>query len=59
MAVIALVGTRLTQKQSALLDVPINPLSPLTLSPALCLGLAAIASKIELTVIIGESWSGW
>ena len=57
-AVIALVGTKIMQKKSALLDAPIHPLSPLTLSLALCLGLAASASKIGLAAIIGAFLAG-
>ena len=57
-AVIALVGTRIMRKRSALLDTPINPLSPLTLSLALCLGLAAVASFTGLAAIIGAFLAG-
>jgi Kef-type K+ transport system membrane component KefB len=56
--VITLVGTRIMQKRSSLLEAPINPLSPLTLSLALCLGLAASASKIGLAAIIGAFLAG-
>lgn len=51
-AIVAFVGTRLVKKQSVLLDAPINPLSPLTLSLALCLGLAAAAAYLGLAAII-------
>jgi Kef-type K+ transport system membrane component KefB len=57
-AVIALVGTRIMQRRSALLEMPINPLSPLTLSLALCLGLAAAASFLGLAAIIGAFLAG-
>ena len=57
-AVIALVGTRIMRKRSHLLDAPINPLSPLTLSLALCLGLAAAASFTGLAAIIGAFLAG-
>jgi Kef-type K+ transport system membrane component KefB len=57
-AVIALVGTRIMRKNSNLLDAPINPLSPLTLSLALCLGLAAAASFTGLAAIIGAFLAG-
>ena len=57
-AVIALVGTRLMRKRSHLMDAPINPLSPLTLSLALCLGLAAAASFTGLAAIIGAFLAG-
>ncbi|MES2463919.1 MAG: cation:proton antiporter [Armatimonadota bacterium] len=56
--VIALVGTRIMRKNSNLLDAPINPLSPLTLSLALCLGLAAAASFTGLAAIIGSFLAG-
>jgi Kef-type K+ transport system membrane component KefB len=56
--VIALVGTKIMQKKSSLLDAPINPLSPLTLSLALCLGLAASASFLGLAAIIGAFLAG-
>ncbi|MBP5975740.1 cation:proton antiporter [Brasilonema sp. CT11] len=56
--VIAFVGTKIMQKNSSLLDAPINPLSPLTLSLALCLGLAASASQIGLAAIIGAFLAG-
>jgi Kef-type K+ transport system membrane component KefB len=55
---IALVGTRLMERSSALLEVPINPLSPLTLCLALCLGLAAAASYLGLAAIIGAFLAG-
>ena len=57
-AVIALVGTRVMGRKSALLEAPINPLSPLTLSLALCLGLAAAASALGLAAIIGAFLAG-
>ena len=55
---ITLVGTRVMQKSSPLLEAPINPLSPLTLSLALCLGLAVVASYIGLAAIIGAFLAG-
>ena len=58
-AVIALVGTRLMRRRgSRVLDAPISPLSPLTLSLALCLGLAAAASYLGLAAIIGAFLAG-
>lgn len=56
--VIALFGTRLMQRSSRLLDAPINPLSPLTLSLAGMLGLAAAASYLGLAAIIGAFLAG-
>ncbi len=55
---IAVVGTRFMQKRSSVLDAPINPLSPLTLSLAVCLGLAALAAKLGLAAIIGAFLAG-
>ena len=57
-AVIALVGTKLMRRGSRVLDAPISPLSPLTLSLALCLGLAAAASYFGLAAIIGAFLAG-
>ena len=57
-AVIALIGTRIMRRSSPLLDVPINPLSPLTISLALCLGLAVAASYLGLAAIIGAFLAG-
>jgi Kef-type K+ transport system membrane component KefB len=56
--VIAVFGTRLMRRRSSLLDAPISPLSPLTLSLAGCLGLAALASQIGLAAIIGAFLAG-
>jgi Kef-type K+ transport system membrane component KefB len=57
-AVIAVFGTRLMRRRSSLLEAPISPLSPLTLSLAGCLGLAALASQIGLAAIIGAFLAG-
>lgn len=57
-AVIALVGTRVMRRSSELLEAPINPLSPLTLCLALCLGLALSASYLGLAGIIGAFLAG-
>jgi Kef-type K+ transport system membrane component KefB len=56
--VIAFVGTRFMRRNSSLLDAPIHPLSALTLSLALCLGLAAAASFTGLAAIIGAFLAG-
>ena len=50
-ALIALAGTRIMRHSSDLLEAPINPRSPLTLSLALCLGLAAVAAFLGLAAI--------
>lgn len=55
---IGLVGTRIARRSSAVLDAPINPLSPLTLSLAGCLGLAFLASRLGLAAIIGAFLAG-
>ena len=55
---IALVGTRVMRRSSLWLEVPINPLSPLTLSLALCLGLALAATFLGLAAIIGAFLAG-
>jgi Kef-type K+ transport system membrane component KefB len=55
---IMVVGTRFMQRKSALLDRPLSPHSPLMLSLALCLGLAAASSKLGLAAIIGAFLAG-
>ncbi len=55
---VTLVGTRVMQKSSPLMDAPIHPLSPLTLSLIICLGLAVAASFIGLAAIIGAFLAG-
>lgn len=57
-ALVALVGTRVMKKSSTLLEAPLNPLSPLTLSLMICLGLAVAASFIGLAAIIGAFLAG-
>lgn len=58
LTLVALVGTRVMRRSSALLDKPINPLSPLTLSLAGCLALAVGAAAIGLAAIIGAFLAG-
>jgi Na+:H+ antiporter len=57
-AVIAVVGTQVMRRTSPVLEAPINPLSPLTLTLALCLGLAFAASFLRLAAIIGAFLAG-
>lgn len=57
-ALVALAGTKLLRRNSDVLDAPINPLSPLTLALAACLGLAFAASYIGLAAIIGAFLAG-
>jgi Na+:H+ antiporter len=56
--VIALLGTRVMRRSSNWLEAPINPLSPLTLALALCLGLAFLSTKFGLAAIIGAFLAG-
>jgi Kef-type K+ transport system membrane component KefB len=55
---IAVVGSRVMRRSSPWLEAPINPLSPLTISLALCLGLALAASFLGLAAIIGAFLAG-
>jgi Kef-type K+ transport system membrane component KefB len=57
-AVIALLGTRVMRRRSHWLEAPINPLSPLTLALALCLGLAFLSTQFGLAAIIGAFLAG-
>lgn len=57
-AVIGFVGTRLMRRSSDWLEAPINPLSPLTIVLALCLGLAFLATRFGLAAIIGAFLAG-
>jgi Kef-type K+ transport system membrane component KefB len=55
---IAVFGTRLMRRASNVVDKPVDPLSPLTISLVLCLGLAVAASHIGLAAIIGAFLAG-
>ena len=57
-AVIGWVGTRVMRRRAAWLDRPINPMSPLTLTLAICLGLAFLATEFGLAAIIGAFLAG-
>jgi Kef-type K+ transport system membrane component KefB len=57
-ALIALVGTKIMRRSSPLLEAPVNPLSPLTISLAICLGLAVASSYMGLAAIIGAFLAG-
>lgn len=57
-ALIAVFGTRLMRRASNVVEKPVNPLSPLTISLVLCLGLAVAASHIGLAAIIGAFLAG-
>jgi Kef-type K+ transport system membrane component KefB len=56
--VVALVGTRVARQSSRWLESPINPLSPLTIVLALCLGLAFLSTQFGLAPIIGAFLAG-
>ena len=56
--IIVFVGTRFVRAKSELFELPMNPLSPLTLSLTLCLALAALAAYIGLAAIIGAFLAG-
>ena len=58
LAVIGFVGTRAARSRSAWLERPINPLSPLTIVLALCLGLAWLSTRFGLAAIIGAFLAG-
>ncbi|HEX6186492.1 MAG TPA: cation:proton antiporter [Pyrinomonadaceae bacterium] len=55
---IAVFGTRLMRRASNVVEKPVDPLSPLTISLVLCLGLAVAASHIGLAAIIGAFLAG-
>ena len=57
-AIIGWVGTRVMRRTSGWLDRPINPLSPLTISLAICLGLAWLSTDFGLAAIIGAFLAG-
>jgi Kef-type K+ transport system membrane component KefB len=57
-AVIALIGTRVMRRSSRWLEAPINPLSPLTIVLAICLGLAYLSTRFGLAAIIGAFLAG-
>ena len=56
--VIGLLGARVMRRSSAWLEAPINPLSPLTIVLALCLGLAFLSTQFGLAAIIGAFLAG-
>ena len=56
--VIGWVGTRVMRRRAHWLDRPINPLSPLTITLAICLGLAYLSTEFGLAAIIGAFLAG-
>jgi Kef-type K+ transport system membrane component KefB len=57
-AVIGWVGTSVMRRRAHWLDRPINPLSPLTIALAICLGLAYLSTEFGLAAIIGAFLAG-
>ncbi len=56
--VIGWLGTRVMRRRSDWLDKPINPLSPLSIVLAMCLGLAFLSTRFGLAAIIGAFLAG-
>ena len=56
--VIGWVGTKVMHRSAHWLDRPINPLSPLTIALAICLGLAFLSTEFGLAAIIGAFLAG-
>ena len=56
--VIGLLGARVMRRSSPWLEAPINPLSPLTIVLAICLGLAFLSTQFGLAAIIGAFLAG-
>jgi len=57
-AIIGWGGSRLMRRSSNLLERPLNPLSPLSIVLALCLGLAFLSTQFGLAAIIGAFLAG-
>ncbi len=57
-AVIGWVGTEVMRRRARWLDRPISPQSPLTISLAICLGLAYLSTDFGLAAIIGAFLAG-
>jgi Kef-type K+ transport system membrane component KefB len=57
-AIIGWVGTRFMRRTGHLIERPINPLSPLTITLAICLGLAFLSTRFGLAAIIGAFLAG-
>jgi Kef-type K+ transport system membrane component KefB len=56
--VIGFVGARVMRRSSRWIEAPTNPLSPLTIVLALCLGLAFLSTQFGLAAIIGAFLAG-
>jgi Kef-type K+ transport system membrane component KefB len=57
-AVIGWVGTRVMRAKGEWIERPLNPLSPLSIALAICLGLAFLATELGLAAIIGAFLAG-
>ncbi|HEY4146073.1 cation:proton antiporter [Pinirhizobacter sp.] len=57
-AVIGLGGSMMMRRGSGWLDAPQNPLSPLAITLAMCLGLAWLSTRFHLAAIIGAFLAG-
>jgi Kef-type K+ transport system membrane component KefB len=57
-AIIGWVGTRVAQRGGHWIERPVNPLSPLTIALAVCLGLAFLSTRLGLAAIIGAFLAG-
>ena len=51
--IMATVGRRLAKSKGRMLNKPLNPLSPWSLSIALCIGVAVLSNMLGLAAIIG------
>lgn len=56
--VLTLLLPKLVRRHHRVINMPMNPLSPFTLSIVLCLGLSVLASEIGLAAIIGAFLAG-
>ncbi len=57
-ALVAVLGRKIMKRSSHLMEAPLDPESPLSISLAICLGLAVAASQIGLAAIIGAFLAG-
>jgi Kef-type K+ transport system membrane component KefB len=57
-AIIGWVGTSVMRRQGHWIERPINPLSPLAIALAICLGLAFLSTEFGLAAIIGAFLAG-
>jgi Kef-type K+ transport system membrane component KefB len=57
-AIIGWFGTRVMRAKGEWIERPLNPLSPLTIALAICLGLAWLAMELGLAAIIGAFLAG-